>query len=840
MGKLNAIRANVGWTNFSSVSNYFSDNAGFEGLSSIREETLDSPNGEGKTLKTSVKTEDTAGTVSNYTEISTQSLTNNFGGKTTFSAKQTSNGNFKFTNQEGSGKDYTSDSFGNHTQSQSYDKSTKSDRFAQSSESIGETTFKSSSATDAAGTTLGLPTGFTIKDSGSYTKSIKRTYSSIYNSTITAGTTKSSRVGGKSETRKFLTTVDGERTTSQTNSIFPNTGEADDSPAAVTQTQPTSRIRSQRSSSGTSTTYSYKARVQDTFVSNSTITLINESLFESIFTYTQDVTTYTTFSTYSATSYQPTNLTNSFYNTADTTQSVVSTFYVDGGVAGYIPLDSLNDWVTTQFPASDLVTSISYWNEYLPNRNAHEHSIEAESTANDTVTYYYDSLVFYPDEPDSSDRTTFTYTTESLTDIITTDSTITGQFSFGKTSEIVTAYSTSEDAYFNYTNLSTDTVISYIQTIAVSDVDEVVTTTAGDICLDTTTTSTYYNYSSDVSSETKKTYAVTDSRQIAFFKADDDASYSSTYLVIERSAFPFFSVAGELGGYSNSLISRKWGGLNGFQKREVSTRSDAVTGIPTIDFTDQFITTGSRVVTDVSTINSVVNTTTSFGPITTATQDSFQTTTTFTSGVTGNKIEETEYELPLYDTSYKLNRYYTYIPTSGSFNYVAGETSFFSTNNEFSVTNTRSQIFKTNTALTDNTFSYSSLLFGIRKTKGFGDVTTREIPNLSRLKSVPGFGEIFVDTEGTLFLTGRPLDRDFDPSIFTGTEDTDYITFDLAASHVISSTMPKHKILRLKNTHGLIKGQDAFEYTGEEYGSSPIGQRYYFNGEQQFDLIYPR
>jgi hypothetical protein len=290
------------------------------------------------------------------------------------------------------------------------------------------------------------------------------------------------------------------------------------------------------------------------------------------------------------------------------------------------------------------------------------------------------------------------------------------------------------------------------------------------------------------------------------------------------------------------LISKKWGGLNGFQKRSVSTRSDAVTGIPEINFTDQYITTFTDTVEDVSRKYTTVARTTSVGSTTTNTTDSFYTTTTFSSGVTGNKIEDTEYSLQLYDTTYKLNRYYTYIPTSGSLKYVASDSSFESTDNdEISVTNTSSQILKMGTETSDRSFSYSSKLFGVRKISEFGTVTTREIPGFGSLSTVPRFGEGFVDTEGTLFLTGRPLDRDFDPSIFTGTADTDYITFDLAASYVISSTMPKHKILRLKNTHGLIKGQNAFEYVGfEEFGSSPVGLRYYFAGDQEFSAFQPR
>lgn len=831
--KLTAIRANVEWSNVSSVSNYYSDNAGFVALSSKTSSRHEGfTNLFGSTGNTSVFTENADGTVSLQTRQSSQSNINNFGGKTTFENSYRSEGNFVSTTETSSGKAFSSTQFGQNTASRSFKRSSKSLRFAHSGETTQGTTGKSSSSYSTAGDTYGSQTGVTVRASASFTASRRTTQTIDFNSTISATTKKSNRVGGVSRTERFLTTVDDVRQVSQTNGVTPNNDVENETPAATTLTIEEHRLRKRTSYTGSYTTYSYEAVVPSTEASESTVTLTNKSLFESTFTYTQNVTTWTTYSSKTVTSFMPDQSGESFYDTAETTQQAVTSLYASGGVLGWVPLESCTGWTSTQFNATDLTSSISIYFDYLPNRTAHTDSIEAASNDNENLTWHNLSQLYEEEEGETSESITFTYSTSDLTNIVETDSTITGNFSFGKTTEISTAYSTTSDSYYDYTNLSTGTRISYVQTFITDSVDGVVTTTAADFCRDTTATSTYYEYSSELSSETKQTFADTSARDIGFFKAGFNGSYSTTYINFDREFFPFFSVISPLGGFSHSMISRKWGGLNGFQQRLESTRTDAIKGIPEISFTDQYITTFSSDVEDVSDRPTTVDVTTSFGTTTTDTTDSYFTTTTFTSNVDGNKIETTEYSMPLYDTSYKLNRYYTYIQTSEDAKYVADSSSFLSTDNRLSVTNTRSQIFKLETEVSAPSFSYSSELFGVRELSTFGEVTTREIPGFTSLSTYPRLGEAFVDTEGTLFITCMPHDRDFDPSIFTGTASTDYITFDFSESNVISSSMPKHKILRLKNTHGLLKQRPGMDYPDGEFGSSPLGERIYFGGEQ--------
>lgn len=832
MGKLNAIRANVGWTNVSSVSNYYSDIGNFQGYKSSFVSTTETNSRTSVVTRETTVGEDANGFITRQkTQVS--NATSYTYGNTSFTSQQSGESNFLSSTLSYSGSNFSSLTNGNDTHTRSFSVEQESNRFNHSS--TRSSTLIESSGASSSFTATAQGNGGTVQVGNQYTRSgsssgSSSTYlSSSFNQTTLATTRKGEFQSGFSGSTTYTRfNTDGSRETALSTTTFGNSGETDTFFSTL-NTRESSAIRSSVSSTGTSTTYSYSASSPDTFLSTLTSILTNESNFDSTFSYTFKSTTWSTSTTYQATSFQPSNLTTSYYTT-DETQQIVSSFYQAGNVYGYVPLDSLDVGVTFDFDVSNLTSSISHWDGYLPNRNIHSQEIIVESDANDQLTWYQYSQIFGPGG-DSTTITRFTYTTQTLTNIVESATPIFGNFSFGKTSSISTNYVTQTDAYLDFTNLSTSTYTSFINTIITSSLSDVKTASAQDIGDFTTGIDTTYRYSSEISSSTKEDFFRTTSRQIGFFDAGNSATYTSTFFAIERSAYPFFRVVAEGYFFTKSLISKLWGGLNGFQ---IET-SKKITGIPTIDFTDQYITTGSRVVTDVSTVDTVVNTTTSFGPTTTFTQDSFQTTTTFTSGVTGNKIEETEYELPLYDTSYKLNRYYTYIPTSGSFNYVAGESSFFSTNNQFSVTNTRSQIFKTSTALTDNTFSYSSLLFGLRKEKAFGDVTTREIPGFLNLSSIPTGGEDFIDTEGTLLITADAIDRDFDPSIFTGTSSGDYITFDFSASSVISSTMPKHQILRLKNTHGAIKLQDGYEYFGEFYG--PVGERYYVGGFNQFPAI---
>ena len=832
MRKLSAIRANIGYINESSVSDYYSDKVNFEGLSSVSS----SVNTVGYTesdKKTTFLGEDQYGTVSNQSRKNYFTKTGN--SKRSFTNEMESYGGFKSTTKTSSGEAGTTFT---HTETNSYSRESKNDRFNHSTEALStaENSFTRSFSFSRTSPYGNL--GETFQRSLSQVKTTRRTTTETFNSTMYGFSSGGTGNSGSSSTRIFLTRD------SDNNIVLTQTQTADGgaieyqpyTDPITTNTKESSRIRERvrrtiSYSQGTS-----EAAIPETSTTESTATVINKSLYESEFTYTQKVTTWTQSSTYAAAHFEPSYSTESFYDTEGTTQIVVSSFYQVGSVIGYVPLDSLTGWVTTQISVSDLTSSISYYDGYLPNRDQHEKVIVAGSNDNQNLSWHDYSQVYGEDSYNTSESITYSYRTEEKNNIIVTELPTQGNFHFGKTSEMSTQYTTETVKTTDYTNLEEGTIISYIQTFVTDTLDGLVTANVEEICQATTSNSTFYIYSSDADSYTKQTLALTTSRDIGFFAAGNNGSYTSTYFVIKRDIFPFFGFGRPNRGGKESLISIKWGGFDAFQ---TGTNSTKITGIPEINFTDQYITAFTGEVTDVSLKQTVEQVQTSYGSTMVDTQDDYLTTTTFLSQVIGQTITETDYTLQLYDNSYKLNRYFTYIPVNDTLRYMSDDSSFESTdNNDLSVTHTLSQILAMGTDATDITKSYSKKLLGIRKKGQFGSVVTRESPYFGQLNlGKPLGGEIFVSSAGTIFVTGDQIDRDFDPTIFTGTESTDYLTFDLDASNVISSTITSNIILKMKNTHGLIKGQDAYEYVNYgQYGGNlaPVGERYFFGAYQSF------
>ena len=844
MSKLRAARVNVGYTNVSSVSDYYSDNADFVGLKSTSYRDNGASNRTDKVSRTTIKTENTNGLVTQETSKESYKNINTFGGVTSFTNSGKTESDFLLTTGSKTFLNYTSASLNNYVQSRNISRGSTSNRMLRSSSSTGSTSFSASQySSKLSRANPDNPndlrnTGYTL--SGNTTGYTKKTvtYSSLSNTTIQATSSKFEYSIITRSTHQFLITDDQGAGTSQTDYNGDNGDDDDVSPTPVTDTRNMPRTR-RATTLGTYAETSYSARVPSTFVSESTVTLTNKSNLESTFSYTLNVTTWTESSTFEASTFEPTNFTVETVDMDDSTQQVVSSIYELGGVRGYIPLNSL-DGITLNFDGSDLTSSFSIFESYLPDRNAHSEKIEVGSNENDVLTYEAYSYVPYPDGTySSSTSTVFTYTTQTLSNIVTTETTISGSFSFGKTDTISTQYTFSEDEYLDYTNLSTSERESPIETIITAEFSNCATVMADDINNDITASVTYYNYSSDVSSTTQTNFVYRTSRMIGFLEANQNAGYTSTYFVINREKINWFSVVG--GGFpfigDFSLITKDWGGLNGFQ---TDADEKKITGIPTIGFTDEYITTSSKDISEIIPTTSDQQTTTSAGSTTINTINNIDTTTLSTYNVNCNTTEDTEYDMPLYDTSYKLNRYYTFIPTSGKFKYIAEASSFESTGNSISATNTFSGLF-----LTDSddspVFSYSKTLHGLRQIKSFGDITTREIPKFYTGYNLtnPFAGERFTDESGTLFFSKELFleTADYFPiSILTDTASTDYLTIDMSGNNAISQTIPSNKILRVKNTHGIIKQQLSYEYFNynESGGNPSLGNRYYMGAEQRY------
>jgi len=838
MRKVTNQRVNVSYSNVESVSSYFSDNGEF-GAFSFVESTADSISNSASTRFTTSAltehyTENTAGTLSLGTSIATYSTSGSNGSSTLTNTKITEE-NFLSTTGSAFSELGATATFTNRgtTGGSSTEAGDTSDRFNNSSAKTRSFTKSSTNSLHATGEIRGFTVGSSVTGFAQSSHSQSETKSYVHGTTSTGFTYVRKATIERGTSRTYLTTEttsDGPSTETTTSSqtqtvLYTDTGaETADTVTANTEFAPIETKYTY--TTGTST---FESEFPDTFEYLETITLTNESNIPSTFSYAFLKTTW--ISSLNTTITRPAITTDSSETfvgfTVNTTQQIVTSFYQEGDIYGYVPIESIPNSKTFDFKVSNLTSSISYWSAYLRSRNEHSTSIALNSNSGGQLPF---NSLSTDGSYNTVTITTTDYSTEELTNIVTTESPTFGLFSFGKTTSLSTGYSTETDSYYDYENISTgtqeviedtyfETYSTGFNTIEVSDLNDSVLTTA-----------TYYGYSSKVYSSTDTFFAKTSTRIIGFPPVQDGQSKSSTFLFINRDFYPFFSVHGN-DSPNASIFTRWWGGLNGFQIKT----STKITGIPTLRYTDQYVTTGTKQVTDIKSTESQVNTTTSYGSTTTNTTDSFRTTTTFTSKVTGNVIETTSYELPLYDTSYKLNRYYTFIPTSGTWGYIARDTSLLSTNGLISATNTHSQVLVTASNSTDQTFSYSSLLFGKRKVHNFGGVTTREIPYSFRALTLPFGGEDFADSKGSILLTANPLDRDFDPTIFTGSESNDYITFDFSGKYAISKTIPKHKIIRLSNTHGAIKYQDAYSYENFE-GDIPAGPRLYpeYN---QFPLI---
>jgi hypothetical protein len=478
-------------------------------------------------------------------------------------------------------------------------------------------------------------------------------------------------------------------------------------------------------------------------------------------------------------------------------------YYFGGNNGGFVKFQDIpNSTSKFNVPFSKLTTSTSHPIAYFPR-------------ANYTYSYSYNNAnrVTRPSVTANSSVSQRTVTGfPTVTRAIYTDTNVSvgGSFYFNRTSKLAPLYTTKTKFAYEWDN-PTSSISNFTEYVSSIQNGTEQSYTSFNIATLTTvlSTKTCFSFSTNTFSlaEQYQKLVTTDVSYLGIGASNDtSSSVSATRVNTFRDNQISFRSYGVPAQVLIATLRDELGTGLGFQS--IKTNFTKVTGPPLVSFTDEMLTTSTFSYQVPTSTGTFYNTTTSNGATTTTSTVASSTKTFNTSSGSNNSTRSVSYAFSTdIDKSYKNHRNYIYSPKTEMLPFEAGSTSFSSADNSIKATFTSTDFYFSG----DKTFSYSTLLFGLRDLDQPNSISTFSYPEAALLatNAFQG-GQNIIDSKGTVLVTGDNTISNMNPSIFTDTGNNDYISFNLDSSLCQSKTISKHRICRLAATHALIKDYEDF------------------------------